>query len=35
MCCLGKITGGDVVIPVLKQGFEFKPGDVLIFRSSY
>lgn len=34
MCCWGKFTGGDLVIPALKQRFEFKPGDVVILRST-
>ena len=33
MCCWGKFTDGNLVIPALKQRFEFQPGDVVIFRS--
>ena len=31
--CWGQFTGGNLVIPALTQGFEFQPGDVVIFRS--
>ena len=31
ICYEGEFTGGDLVIPALKQRFEFKPGD-LAFR---
>ena len=33
MCCWGSFKGGNLVIPALKQRFEFSPGDVMIFRS--
>ena len=34
MCCWGNFTGGDLVIPALQKRFEFKPGDVVILRST-
>ncbi|KAF8435252.1 hypothetical protein BGX38DRAFT_1217775 [Terfezia claveryi] len=33
MCCWGKFTGGELVIPALQQRFEFQPEDVIIFHS--
>lgn len=34
LCCWGNFTGGDLVIPALKQRFDFRPGDVVILRSA-
>lgn len=34
MCCWGDFTGGHLVIPILGIQLQFKPGDIVFFRST-
>ncbi|RPB23438.1 hypothetical protein L211DRAFT_268831 [Terfezia boudieri ATCC MYA-4762] len=34
MCCWGDFVDANLVIPALNLRFAFKPGDVVIFRST-